>query len=172
MNLERALAVNGWMSQVELAYLAEAASKSRMIVEVGSWLGRSTCALAANTNGTVWAVDTWAGTEQQGHDLPDHESLFKQFKENVSGLNVIPVVSESVDAAKRFSCGLDMIFIDANHDYEKVKEDIGIWSPLLKTGGIFCGHDYGGAWVGVTKAVNELIPEFRVVDSIWTTESK
>jgi len=47
MNIERAQATTGWMSDAELTYLAECAGKSTAIVEIGSWKGRSTLALLA-----------------------------------------------------------------------------------------------------------------------------
>jgi hypothetical protein len=37
---------------------------------------------------------------------------------------------------------LDFIYIDGNHSYESVKEDMNIWFPKLKKGGLFAGHDY------------------------------
>ena len=49
VDISHAINIPGWMSVEELTYLAEAASKSNIIVEVGSWKGRSTIALAANT---------------------------------------------------------------------------------------------------------------------------
>jgi len=55
---------------------------------------------------------------------------------------------------------LDFVFIDANHAYQFVREDIDCWSPKVKPGGIIAGHDYldrpstGEQW-GVIRAVNE-----------------
>ena len=48
---------------------------------------------------------------------------------------------------------LDFVFIDADHTYDAVKEDIAAWYPKVRLGGLFCGHDY--LWDGVKKAVNE-----------------
>ena len=56
----------------------------------------------------------------------------------------------------------DFIYIDANHSYEACKEDIELWWPKLKSGGLFAGHDYmqgefpTGIY-GVKKAVDEFI---------------
>lgn len=55
---------------------------------------------------------------------------------------------------------LDFVFIDANHMYEPVKEDIEAWYPLIRKDGIISGHDYNGmgdkrrGW-GVKRAVDE-----------------
>lgn len=51
---------------------------------------------------------------------------------------------------------LDLVFIDANHEYESVKSDIKLWQPKVKKGGILAGHDYA-LIPGVTAAVDELI---------------
>jgi len=55
---------------------------------------------------------------------------------------------------------LDFVFIDANHVYEYIKQDLNDWWTKVKPGGIFSGHDYNGRldkkgiW-GVKKAVDE-----------------
>jgi hypothetical protein len=54
----------------------------------------------------------------------------------------------------------DFIYIDGNHDYEPVKEDLALWWPKLRKGGIFSGHDFYNATVDghcchVEKAVTE-----------------
>lgn len=165
------------MSEEELNYLAETASKSHCIVEIGSWKGRSTLALACNTPGTVYAVDTWKGTEQQGDELEQHEPgwLLEEFMRNTAEVNNIVICEgPSVVMAKRYAgITIDMIFIDGYHTYEGVRDDIVSWTPMLRPGGILCGHDYVPPyWEGLLQAVQELVPKFRVVPetSIWTTE--
>ena len=59
MNIERALQIPGMMSEEELVYLAELASDRECIVEIGSWMGRSARAMADNTKGKMYCVDTW-----------------------------------------------------------------------------------------------------------------
>jgi predicted O-methyltransferase YrrM len=66
----------------------------------------------------------------------------------------IRVKESSVDAAKMVPAGrLDFVFIDADHSYEAVKEDMAAWYPALRPGGLFSGHDY--RWAGVQQAVDE-----------------
>jgi len=53
----------------------------------------------------------------------------------------------------------DFIFLDANHSYESVKEDLsGLW-PLLKDDRVIMCHDYCSvlAYYGVIEAVDEFI---------------
>ncbi len=50
---------------------------------------------------------------------------------------------------------VDFIFIDANHEYAYVKQDIELYWPKIKPGGFLCGHDYSGGHPGVTQAVDE-----------------
>lgn len=172
-NIENALKIEGWMDELELAWLAEQATTHNRIVEIGSWLGRSTRALADNAAGPVLAVDTWNGSDEQVHKdfLQDKSAdwLYEQFVQNMSGANVrvTPFRGTSLDAAQFFkSFRFDMIFIDASHDYENVNVDIRAWLPLLDTGGIICGHDYGD-WPGVTRAVDEAFAVHSVYRSIW-----
>ena len=39
---------------------------------------------------------------------------------------------------------LDFVYIDANHAYDWVVQDIELWYPKVKKGGILWGHDYLG----------------------------
>lgn len=55
---------------------------------------------------------------------------------------------------------LDFIFIDAVHEYEACKEDIKIWYPKVRIGGILSGDDFSDSYPGVKKAVQELFPTF------------
>ena len=54
--------IPGWMSAEELQWLFEQAGQHENIVEIGSWMGRSTHALLTGTKGKVIAVDTFQGS--------------------------------------------------------------------------------------------------------------
>ena len=58
----------------------------------------------------------------------------------------------------------DMVFIDAEHTFEAVQDDINTWLYKIKYGGILCGHDI--AMEGVRRAVNEL-GEYSVEGNVW-----
>jgi Methyltransferase domain len=176
VNIQNAMKIEGFMYSSELQWLAECASTHNHIVEIGSWLGRSTRALADNTSGTVTAVDTWTGMDTTfnegqayGSYLVDKPKdwLLNEFKRNISGLNNIRIVRmTSLEAAVTLKeMSFDMIFIDGSHNYEAVRADILAWHPLLAEGGLLCGHDYEGQFPGLVRAVRELLPEAHLVGS-------
>ncbi|CAE7228908.1 unnamed protein product, partial [Symbiodinium pilosum] len=62
----------------------------------------------------------------------------------------------SATASSRVAPGsVDLVFIDAAHDYASVQEDILHWSPKVAPGGLLAGHDYIASAPGVVRAVNE-----------------
>ena len=69
----------------------------------------------------------------------------------------------SLEAAGEFENeSLDFVYIDGQHHYEAVRDDINAWLPKLKPGGLLCGHDYLDGFVdncqfGVKKAVDEFV---------------
>jgi len=181
MNIDKALAASDYQCgerTAEITWLAEQAASHRAIVEVGSWKGATTLALACNTPGVVYAVDTFEGSvgEEQHQRLGEHPAdwLFGEFSRNTAGLQNLKVMRmTSLDASVKLSGVLvpeelrfDMIFLDASHDYDSVKADILAWFPLLTPGGLLCGHDR--QWLGVAQALDELVPNYRVgVGAIW-----
>ena len=122
--------------------------KYNKIVEVGSQEGRTPWYILTNTSREsveVSLVDPYIMYDNYGYEEPFSMSVVeKQAKEY------------SVDAAKLFDDrSLDLVFIDANHTYEHVKEDIEAWYPKIRDGGILSGHDFSGDFPGVEKAVRE-----------------
>lgn len=77
----------------------------------------------------------------------------------------------SVEAAAQFDDEtFDFIFIDGNHYYNYVYEDIFNWFPKLKKGGIISGHDYiNKPNYGVIQAVDDLLPDssFALGAKVW-----
>jgi hypothetical protein len=168
MNISNSLSIPGWMNEPELYWLAEQASQHSVIVEVGCWMGRSTRMLAENTKGVVYAVDTWLGSEEHKGDFvgkhPDW--CYDEFCKNMSDLsNVRNIRMESIVAALQFSELSDMVFIDAAHDYDSICADIRAWRPLVRSGGLLCGHDHGHP--PIERAVRELLPGAGSTVGIW-----
>ena len=159
----------------ELLYRLSAMIPGRpSVVEIGSYLGASTCFLAAGVSsrqGKVYAVDTWtniAMTEGPRDTFADFLRHTKSFEESIV---VMRGMSEEV--GKGFPRCIDLLFIDGDHSYEGVCSDIRTWLPKVKNGGVLMFHDYGWA-EGVQKAVKEFIEPVqrekgRVLDNTYWT---
>lgn len=50
---------------------------------------------------------------------------------------------------------LDFVYIDGNHSYDYVYQDITLWTPKVKKGGFIAGHD-----IILNKGVTEAIKDF------------
>jgi hypothetical protein len=64
----------------------------------------------------------------------------------------------------------DFVFIDADHRYEAVVQDIALWRPKVRSGGLLCGHDFTERWPGVVAAVRDTFGDgglFDPASSIW-----
>lgn len=150
--------------------------KHLRVIEIGSWVGESAIALQSGfgpAGGTVFCVDTWEGTPNDATGtigkLVGQKKLFQHFLDNVGDLidSTIKVIrGDSLTVAKAFSesgpQAADLIFIDANHDYEWIKADLHAWIEHLADDGIFCGHDFVDGFPGVVEAVMEFCAEFGV----------
>jgi hypothetical protein len=82
---------------------------------------------------------------------------------------------ESTMAARLFPDKyFDLVFIDADHEYESVKADITAWLPKVRKGGVLAGHDYGiqKKFFGVAQAVDEIFGEnISIADfAVWIKE--
>lgn len=167
MNIEKAGAIDGWMSSEELTWLAEQATQHKVIVELGSYKGRSTRVLGDHTPGIVIAIDDWRGCGE-GEETP--EELYEQFEANLLDL----ILTDKVIPKKQDHLSLtaetipDMVFIDGDHSCSAVTQDIKNWYSVLKEGGLLCGHDSG--FEGVRQAIDEMFPKLYTLvkaTTIW-----
>lgn len=191
VDLTRAQAINGWMDRKELRWLAGAARAcTGAIIEVGSYEGRTTRALADNTSATVYAVDPWDGrgvvSPTPGAVLTD--AAFPVFclnlADHIAAGRVVPVKAILEEAVPKFADlglwrppakvgGADLVFIDADHHYATIRRNIDIALRLLRPGGIIAGHDFGHAeWPGVKRAVDEAFGNAtRLCRLIWWVQT-
>lgn len=174
-NIERAKSIEGYMDELELEWLATQAKDHKCIVEIGSYFGRSTVALAENTDGEVYALDNWKGLQEPSLPVDTRTNLYEIFLKNVNGLveskKVIPWVIDHRNhdqISRHLGVVPDMVFIDGCHEYESAKSDIEFWLKHIQKGGLICGHDF--QWDGVGKAVKELLPFAEQIEgtSLWS----
>ena len=68
-------------------------------------------------------------------------------KQRLGKLNCEIIVKTSMEALGDFEDNsLDFVFIDGNHSFEYVVDDIAGWSKKVRPGGIISGHDYWNSW--------------------------
>jgi predicted O-methyltransferase YrrM len=157
---------SGWLTDDEATALGDLARGLR-VVEIGSYLGRSTIALA-QTAKHVLAVDHHRGSpeHQPGGQHHDPELVFEGvfttfpgFVANLRAANVERRVSVLVAQAgmlwSLIQPGWEMVFIDGGHGYQQVIADFQLAQWLLKAKGQIVFHDFG-VWPGVTMAVLDI----------------
>lgn len=121
-----------------------------LIVEIGSWEGRSTIALANAVHPrSVKAVDTWEGSPGEiSAELAAKRDVFGRFQANVAhytkgNVDVYRMGwREWMDRWENFpEVRFALVFIDAEHTYTEVRDNLLAVLPLMAAGGIICGDD-------------------------------
>ena len=160
----KALHPESAMQVCELEWLQSRARGMRIIVEIGSYLGCSTRALATNPDTLVLAVDDWYGPRDAGLGPLEHMHVWQGWARVGSLPNVLSLrMDHGLLTPMRLHA--NMVFIDGAHDRESVERDIRSAIAVSDPGALICGHDFGGA---VADAVREFLPQFRQgPGSIW-----
>lgn len=149
-------ATEGLITKNEARCLYELArSCGGVIVEIGSWKGKSTVSLALGSRdgsrGKVFAVDPHLGTYDDFTGLYTPLGTEEAFRDNIKRAGVADTVEalvmKSEEAARGWNRPISLLWIDGAHDYENVRLDFSLWEPHLIPGGIICFHDalYCGA---------------------------
>ncbi len=164
----------GWPSCRVLGRLAKRTrGLEGRIVEVGSWEGRSTVALAnAVYPDVVHAVDTWLGSPGEiSAELAAERDVFQAFQSNIGELTRGNVIEHRCDWRDFFALDrspIRFLFIDATHTYEEVRENIEAAQELIVPGGIVCGDD--AHHEPVIRAVRDVLGAFHVEATLWIWE--
>lgn len=118
-------------------------------VELGAFKGEFSRTILNRWMGTLYMVDVWRELDKKEYDdQSNHEFHTDAY---LAAMNNVKPFSERAHmlrcrgnvAAELFrDSSLDFVYIDANHTYESVVEDITTWYPKIKSGGVLAGHDY------------------------------
>ncbi len=170
--------VAGWMTEDQARRLwdrAGALAAPALVVEIGSYQGRSAIVLArsAEPGVEVVAIDPHAGNDrgpQQIHgEAEEGQADHDVFNANLEAAGVadrIRHVRKMSDEAHGDVEGpIDLLYIDGAHRYEPARNDIRDWGARVRPGGTMLIHDSFSS-VGVTLAILRLLfvgADFRYV---------
>lgn len=118
-------------------------------IEVGTFKGEFSREILNMWNGTLYMLDVWSPLGNEYVDGSNHANfengVYGDTISNIKGFEDrgIMIRCNSEVGSKIFENeSLDFAYIDANHAYSFVKQDINLWWPKVKKGGWLCGHDY------------------------------
>lgn len=169
--------LHGWYAnQLEIEKVFSKHSP-KVVVELGSWLGASTCHMGdlLKGKGKLFAVDHWLGSPEH-HRLERTDvasllpTLYEQFLSNVIHREltstIIPWRMTTEQAAYKMrdaKIPINLIYVDAAHDEKSVYEDLSNWYPLVERKGIICGDDWSwGIEYPVRRAVQRFTKERKL----------
>lgn len=136
------------------------------LVEIGCYQGESTTIFAhCLPNTKIYAVDPF----RTSYDIQKMTMVQLNFNKRISKFsNIIKIKKESLLACKDFEDkSLDSVYIDGDHSYNSVYNDILAWKKKIKDGGVICGHDYN--LQSVKNAINDIFKkEVKIYeDTSW-----
>lgn len=165
--LSRIEGVEGWLSTDQAERLwnaAEPLGPGAVLVEIGSYRGRSAVVLAtaAGEGTTLYAIDPHAGNDRgdlRGEGATQEEEAEidnKAFNANLEAAGVRDRVTHirkfSHDAIDDVPDAIDLLYVDGAHQYEPAVGDIRAFGAKVKPGGTMLVHDSFSS-VGVTLAI-------------------
>lgn len=141
------------------------------IVEVGSWRGFSTIAIARGARVPVYAIEpheTFEGVMGGNFGPEDRVAFLRNLlrADVVEQVRLVNLSSEVVTAGWTQPVGL--LWVDGDHRYEAVRRDFFCWQPHLR--GPVAFHDSTGPTLGPTRLVDELVSDgYRIIERVRTT---
>lgn len=176
LNMDAINSIHGFLdpNEAQLLYrLASEVPAGGVIVEIGSYEGRSTICLGkgAKVNGaSVYAIDPYRDymVDRETHyGMEHHAALLKNLVEYEVADVVRVVALASDDMSKGWGYHpIDLLFIDGSHEKKDVERDFQQWVGCA-WGGLIAFHDYTNKlWPGVKQVVDEAVAtgEWEIVD--------
>lgn len=122
----------GWLSKDDERELRRLAAGKR-VLELGAWMGRSTTVLS-EVAAYVISVDRHRGiAEHESDSLPQYLDAVRELP------NVAMVVANFEDFVGHVR-GIDLVFIDGDHDFRSVERDIIL--AISTDPAVVAMHDY------------------------------
>jgi len=145
------------------------------VVEIGTYEGYNAKSILKELNvNEIYLVDPYANYEDYRTSEPETIKILNKAERDAhkrlrGSNNLIWIKKFSSKALNDIPNNIDFIYIDGNHEYKYVKEDMENYYKKLRKGGILAGHDIATGF-GVAQAVMEFCSEKKIVPSINVTD--
>ncbi len=159
--LQDATKIKTWTTKTELETLyfqALTCKEGANIIEIGSYLGASTCYLVAGIaekRGHLYCVDTWHNETIPGGETDTYNEFLQNIKSMQRYLTPIRIDSRML-AKEHFQEKFQMAFIDGDHSYEAVRSDFLLIDSLTEKYAKVFFHD-SKAFDGVIRVIGEAL---------------
>jgi hypothetical protein len=145
--------VNRLMGLLNL--IQENLNEQSVVCELGSYDGKSSELFALFCK-QIYCIDIFID-----YDFRNHEKTFDEMMKNYT--NIVKIKDFSYNTYDKFENEFfDFVYIDTDHDYISVKNEIDNWFPKVKKNGYIGGHDYN--LNGVSSAV---IDFFKITPKVY-----
>jgi hypothetical protein len=123
--------------------------KPVIVAEMGVEKGLNASEMLSNMNvEKLYLIDDYAPyTDYLGGFCPPeiqeevYQTMFKNLNRYLD--KIVFITRNSVQAGKLFPDEFfDFVYIDGNHNYDSVLQDLNIWYHKIKKGGVLGGHDF------------------------------
>ena len=136
--------------------------------EIGVYKGAYSWGLwYVNPEATIYSIDPWEIYERYAEPYTEEliELCYQAAKKRLADTGCVIIREYSMEAVKQFEDGsLDFVYIDGNHEFQHVTNDIAEWGRKVRRGGIVSGHD----WVRYKR--NPQFCHVKGVVNSWTRE--
>lgn len=131
----------------DVAVLQNLVRDKRVVVEIGTFTGGTAEHMleAMPEDGHLITIDPFRAfpkTDFMRFERPE-VIMSSTWRLSKFGSRCTQIIGESATISGLFAnATVDMVFIDGNHSWQAVCEDIRGWSPKIRDGGVISGHDY------------------------------
>src|ERR1700733_4754413 len=166
--IDKIMSVEGGITAQEalLLYTAVQTVRDGCIVEIGSYLGRSTAALALGTAAgfyvPVYAIDpheNFRGILASNFNFgPSDRTRFMQNMLRVEVTEIVRSINLSSEyITSSWPDAVGLLWVDGDHRYKAVKRDVACWLPHLRPDATIIFHDATNPQIGPLHVIEELL---------------
>ena len=172
--------ITGLINLIE--YVFDTDPNSPNWVEVGTLCGESaSIMLGFSKIKKLDCIDSWTicpgyvDSATPGDFRSAKNIFFARLSQHINTKRCVPYHFDSISASKLYvDNSINVVYVDADHNYDFVLSDLETWFPKVKPGGFLCGHDYhviSDAWPDVKRAVDDFVIKYSLESPILFEDS-